>query len=120
MLELSQITFLLSIVSKLSQITSLLASATPLATDLLDCSSLSILAAHNAYLAANDHLSLATLADILCYHFLSWSDLRSLPHSGKLIIVLLLTNDSTIDNFDSMNLTRDSQSSVISIRSLAP
>ncbi|KAG5040416.1 hypothetical protein JHK85_012892 [Glycine max] len=73
MLELSQITFLLSIVSKLSQITSLLASATPLATDLLDCSSLSILAAHNAYLAANDHLSLATLADILCYHVLSSS-----------------------------------------------
>lgn len=39
----------------------------PLIVDLLDCSSLSILAVPNAYLAANDHLSPIALANVLRY-----------------------------------------------------
>uniref|UniRef100_A0A368UIJ1 FAS1 domain-containing protein n=1 Tax=Glycine max TaxID=3847 RepID=A0A368UIJ1_SOYBN len=120
------LTALLSTVPELSQFTSLLASATPLAADLSDRSSLSILAVPNAYLAADDHLSRhhlspAALADVLRYHvllqFLSWSDLRALPPSGKLITTLLQTTGRATDNFGSVNLTRDSQSGVISIRS---
>ncbi|KAL2997535.1 hypothetical protein AAZX31_09G047100 [Glycine max] len=123
------LTALLSTVPELSQFTSLLASATPLAADLSDRSSLSILAVPNAYLAADDHLSRhhlspAALADVLRYHvllqFLSWSDLRALPPSGKLITTLLQTTGRATDNFGSVNLTRDSQSGVISIRSPAP
>ncbi|KAG5105453.1 hypothetical protein JHK82_042423 [Glycine max] len=122
------LTSLLSSVPELSQFTSLLASATPLAADLSDRSSLSLLAVPNAYLASDDHLSRhhlspAALADVLRYHvllqFLSWSDLRALPPSGKLVTTLLQTTGRATDNFGSVNLTRD-PSGVISIRSPAP
>ncbi|KAG5080629.1 hypothetical protein AAZX31_02G175900 [Glycine max] len=62
---------------------SFLAFATPLVVDLSHRSSFSILTVPNAYLTTNDHLSLAALVDVLCYHvllqLLSWSDLRALP-----------------------------------------
>ncbi|KHN31169.1 hypothetical protein glysoja_012819 [Glycine soja] len=41
------------------------------------------------------------------------------PPSDKLITTLLQTTDRATDNFGSMNLTRDSQSNVILIRSPA-
>ena len=122
-------TALLSTVPDLSQFTALLASATPLLADLSDRSSLSILAVPNAYLAADDHLarhhlSPAALADVLRYHvllqFLSWSDLRALPPAGKLVTTLLQTTGRATDNFGSVNLTRDPQSGLVSIRSPAP
>ncbi|RDX89695.1 Fasciclin-like arabinogalactan protein 4, partial [Mucuna pruriens] len=122
------ITALLSTVPELSQFTALLASATPLAADLSDRSSLSLLAVPNAYLSSDDHLarhhlSPAALADVLRYHvllqFLSWSDLRALPPSGKLVTTLLQTTGRATDNFGSVNLTRDPQSGVVSIRSPA-
>ncbi|XP_020232553.1 fasciclin-like arabinogalactan protein 4 [Cajanus cajan] len=123
------LTALLSTVPDLSQFTALLASATPLAADLSDRSSLSVLAVPNAYLSADDHLarhrlSPAALADVLRYHvllqFLSWSDLRSLPPAGKLVTTLLQTTGRATDNFGSVNLTRDPLSGVVSIRSPAP
>ncbi|XP_017408176.1 fasciclin-like arabinogalactan protein 4 isoform X2 [Vigna angularis] len=122
-------TALLSTVPDLSQFTALLASATPITADLSDRSSLSILAVPNAFLAADDHLarhhlSPAALADVLRYHvllqFLSWSDLRALPSSGKLVTTLLQTTGRATDNFGSVNLTRDPQSGLVSIRSPAP
>ncbi|KAK7412963.1 hypothetical protein VNO78_04754 [Psophocarpus tetragonolobus] len=123
------LTALLSTVPDLSQFASLLASATPLSADLSDRSSLSLLAVPNAYLAADDHLSrhhlsAAALADVLRYHvllqFLSWSDLRALPPSGKLVTTLLQTTGRATDNFGSVNLTRDPLSGLISILSPAP
>ncbi|KAG5119926.1 hypothetical protein JHK82_034346 [Glycine max] len=63
-------------------------------------SSLPILTVPNAYLAADDHLSLAALVDILRYQ----SDLRALPSSGKLITTLLQTTGRTINNFSSIAL----------------
>ncbi|TKY72644.1 Fasciclin arabinogalactan protein 4 [Spatholobus suberectus] len=123
------LTALLSTAPDLSQFAALLASATPLAEDLSDRSSLSLLAVPNAYLSADDHLarhrlSPAALADVLRYHvllqFLSWSDLRALPPTGKLVTTLLQTTGRATDNFGSVNITRDPQSGAVSIRSPAP
>lgn len=108
--------------SEFSQFTSLLAFATPLAADLSDRSSLSILGVPNIYLVADNHLSPAALADILRYippvPFLV-PDLCTLSPSGKLITMLLQTIGRATNNFGS-NLIHDSQSGVISIRSPAP
>ncbi|KAG5091479.1 hypothetical protein JHK82_050257 [Glycine max] len=105
----------------LSLFASLLASATPIAANLSDRSSLSILVVPNAYLVVDDHLSPVTLADVLRYHvllqFLYWFDLRTLLPSGKLITMLLQPIDRATNNFGSMNLTRDSLFGVILIRS---
>lgn len=108
--------------SEFSQFTSLLAFATPLAADLSDRSSLSILGVPNIYLVADNHLSPAALADILRYippvPFLV-PDLCTLSPSGKLITMLLQTIGRATNNFGS-NLIHDFQSGVISIRSPAP
>ncbi|XP_027338473.1 fasciclin-like arabinogalactan protein 4 [Abrus precatorius] len=123
------LTALLSTFPDLSQFTALLSSATPLAADLSHRSSLSLLAVPNSYLSSDDHLvrhhlSPSALADVLRYHvllqFLSWSDLRSLPPSGKLVTTLLQTTGRATDDFGSVNITRDPQSGVVSIHSPAP
>ncbi|KAK7303828.1 hypothetical protein RJT34_14745 [Clitoria ternatea] len=123
------ITALLSTFPDFSQFTSLISAATPLTTDLSHRTSLSLLAVPNSYLSDDDHLSRhhlspSALADVLRYHvllqFLSWSDLRSLPPSGKLVTTLLQTTGRATDNFGSVNITRDPQSGVVSIHSPAP
>ncbi|KAL5143098.1 hypothetical protein HKD37_09G026134 [Glycine soja] len=62
----------------LSLFTSLLTFATSLVADLSDRSSLSILVFSNAYLAADNHLSPASLVNVLL-EFLSWFNLHTLP-----------------------------------------
>ncbi|KAJ1378089.1 FAS1 domain [Sesbania bispinosa] len=123
------ITALLSTFPDFSQFTALLSAATPLAGDLSHRTSLSLLAVPNSFLSSDDHiarhqLSPSALADVLRYHvllqFLSWSDLRSLPPSGKLVTTLLQTTGRATDNFGSVNITRDPKSGVVSIRSPAP
>ncbi|KAG5063607.1 Fasciclin-like arabinogalactan protein 4 [Glycine soja] len=68
--NINNLTILLSTMPELSQFTSILASAMPLAADLSELSSLSILVVRNVYLATDNHLSPTTLADILRYHIL--------------------------------------------------
>ncbi|KAG5059608.1 hypothetical protein JHK87_000637 [Glycine soja] len=67
---------------------------------------------------------MATLVDILHYHvllqFLSWSDLHALPSLQQAHHHALSNHWSCPNNFGSVNLTRNSQSGVISIYSPAP
>lgn len=123
------ITALLSNFPELSQFTALISAATPLAVDLSNRTSLSLLAVPNSYLSSDDHLSShqlspSALADVLRYHvllqFLSWSDLHSLPPSGKLVTTLFQTTGRASGNFGSVNITRDTKTGVVSIRSPAP
>ncbi|KAL5179297.1 hypothetical protein HKD37_01G000632 [Glycine soja] len=67
---------------------------------------------------------MATLVNILHYHvllqFLSWSDLHALPPLRQAHHHAPSNHWSCPDNFGSVNLTRNSQSGVISIYSPAP
>ncbi|KAF1881475.1 hypothetical protein Lal_00021453 [Lupinus albus] len=124
------LTAILSTFPDFSQFTSLLSSATSLSSDLSDRTSLSLLAVPNSFLNSPSspllihQITPSDIPDILRYHvllqFLSWSDLRSLPPSGKLITTLLQTTGRAPNNLGSVNLTRDPDSNVISIHSPSP
>ncbi|KAK7289978.1 hypothetical protein RIF29_04057 [Crotalaria pallida] len=124
------ITAILSTFPDFSQFNSLLSSAAPLASDLSSRTSLSLLAVPNSILSSPSsplllhHITSSTLPDILRYHvllqFLSWSDLRSLPPSGKLVTTLLQTTGRAPNNLGSVNLTRDPLSGTISVLSPSP
>nr|XP_004488227.1 fasciclin-like arabinogalactan protein 4 [Cicer arietinum] len=123
------ITALLSTFPDLSQFTALLSAATPLTTELSHRTSLSLLAVPNSFLSTDPHLShhqlsSSALTDVLRYHvllqFLSWSDLHSLPPSGKLVTTLFQTTGRATNNFGSVNITHDPHTDAVSIRSPAP
>ncbi|KAI9096025.1 hypothetical protein K1719_026172 [Acacia pycnantha] len=123
------ITSLLSNFPDLSQFTSLLSSTPSVAADLNRRSSLTILAVPNALLSSSPDLtrhriSPTSLPDVLRYHvlleFFSWSDLRSIPASGKLVTTLFQTTGRAADNFGSVNITRDPVNGVVSVQSPAP
>ncbi|KAI5446284.1 hypothetical protein KIW84_014212 [Lathyrus oleraceus] len=123
------ITALLSTFPDLSQFTALLSTATPLTADLSHRTSISLLAVPNSFLSTDPNLSHhqlppSALTDVLRYHvllqFLSWSDLHSLPPSGKLITTLFQTTGRATNNFGFVNITHDPHSNLVSIRSPAP
>ncbi|KAJ7947650.1 Fasciclin-like arabinogalactan protein [Quillaja saponaria] len=123
------ITTLLSSFPELSDFNSLLSSTTSVATDLTQRSSVTLLVVPNSFLSTSDdltrhRLSPSSLADVLRYHvlleFMSWSDLRSIPASGKLVTTLFQTTGRATDNFGSVNITRDPTTGLVSIRSPAP
>jgi uncharacterized surface protein with fasciclin (FAS1) repeats len=123
------ITALLSTYPDLSQFTALLSAATSLTADLSHRNSLSLLAVPNSFLSTDPNLShhqlsSSALSDILRYHvllqFFSWSDLHSLPPSGKLVTTLFQTTGRATNNFGSVNITHDPHSNLISIHSPAP
>ncbi|XP_057429814.1 fasciclin-like arabinogalactan protein 4 [Lotus japonicus] len=120
------ITALLSTFPEFSQFTALIA---PLSDDLSHRSSLSLLAVPNSVLSSDDRLSRhqltpSTLPDVLRYHvllqYLSWSDLRSLPPSGKLITTLYQTTGRATGNLGSVNLTCDPVTGLVSIHPPTP
>ncbi|XP_028799282.1 fasciclin-like arabinogalactan protein 4 [Neltuma alba] len=123
------ITSLLSNFPDLSQFASLLSSTSSVAADLNRRTSLTILAVPNALLSSSSDLtrhriSPNSMPDVLRYHilleFFSWSDLRSLPASGKLVTTLFQTTGRATDNFGSVNITRDPVNGVVSVHSPAP
>ncbi|PON36715.1 FAS1 domain containing protein [Parasponia andersonii] len=122
------ITDLLSSFPDLSDFTSLLSSSASLPADLSRRSSLTLLAVPNTYLSASSdltrRLSSSRRADVLRYHvlleYLSVSDLRRIPSSGKLVTTLLQTTGRATNNFGSVNITRDPSTGAVSVRSPAP
>ncbi|KAF7840267.1 fasciclin-like arabinogalactan protein 4 [Senna tora] len=123
------ITTLLSNFPDLSQFTSLLSSTSSVLADLDRRSSLTILAVPNSLLSSSSDLtrhriSPTSLADVLRYHvlleFFAWSDLRSIPPSGKLVTTLYQTTGRATDNSGSVNITRDPLTGVVSVHSPVP
>ncbi|KAI3450406.1 hypothetical protein Pfo_007071 [Paulownia fortunei] len=107
------ITDLLSSYPDFSDFTSLL-TTTAVAADLSGRSSLTLLA-HRP--------SSANLADVLRYHvlleYLSLSDLRLIPPTGKLVTTLFQTTGRAAANSGSVNITFDSSSDTVTFHSPA-
>ncbi|KAL2239541.1 fasciclin-like arabinogalactan protein 4 [Sesamum indicum] len=119
------ITDLLSSYPDLSDFTSLLAT-TAVAADLSARSSITLLAVPNAFLrtaSAEPRASSTNLADVLRYHvlleYLSLSDLRRLPPTGKLVTTLFQTTGRAAANSGSVNITFDSSSATVTFHSPA-
>ncbi|KAK1394542.1 fasciclin-like arabinogalactan protein 4 [Heracleum sosnowskyi] len=106
------LTAILSPFPDLSRFSSLLLS-TAVYDDLSTVTSLSLLALPNSLLSSPPN----NIADILRYHvllqFLSPSDLRHLPPSGRLISTLLTTQSNSVPA--SVNITRDTDTNLINI-----
>ncbi|XP_047308842.1 fasciclin-like arabinogalactan protein 4 [Impatiens glandulifera] len=108
------ITDLLSPFPDLSDFNNLL-TTTAVAGDLSTRSSLTILAVPNSYLRSSDLFrrssSPVNLADVIRYHvllqYLSWSEIQTIPTSGKLITTLYQTTGRATNNFGSVNITND-------------
>ncbi|KAJ7980857.1 Fasciclin-like arabinogalactan protein [Quillaja saponaria] len=123
------ITTLLCAFPEFSDFTSLFSSSTSVASDLTQRSFITLLVVPNPSLSNDEdlthhRLSPTSLADVLRYHvlleFLSWSDLNSIPASGKLVTTLFQTTGRATGNYGFVNITRDPSSGVVSIRSPAP
>ncbi|KAL8516240.1 hypothetical protein ACS0TY_014777 [Phlomoides rotata] len=108
------INHLLSSYPDLSDFNSLLTSS-GVAADLTSLSSLTLLAVPNAYLQSTSAAvrpSSTSIADVLRYHvlleYLSLSDLRLIPPTGKLVTTLFQTTGRAAANAGSVNITADS------------
>ncbi|PIN24372.1 hypothetical protein CDL12_02905 [Handroanthus impetiginosus] len=119
------ITDLLSSYPDLSEFSSLLAT-TAVATDLSSRSSVTLLTVPNAYLRTADvenRRSSPSLPDVLRYHvlleYLSLSDLRLIPPTGKLVTTLFQTTGRAAANSGPVNITYDSSSATVTFRSPA-
>ncbi|KAL0390452.1 UNVERIFIED_CONTAM: Fasciclin-like arabinogalactan protein 4 [Sesamum calycinum] len=117
------ITHLLSSYPDLSAFTALL-TTTSVAADLTARSSLTLLAVPNAYLhstSATPQPSSTDLADVLRYHvlleYLSFSDLRLIPPTGKLVTTLFQTTGRAAANSGTINITFDSSSGTVAFHS---
>ncbi|XP_073056950.1 LOW QUALITY PROTEIN: fasciclin-like arabinogalactan protein 4 [Primulina eburnea] len=115
----SNIAQLLKPFPDLSDFTSLL-SSTAIASDLAERTSLTLLVVPNSHLRSAGRSS-ATLADVLRYHvlleYLSWSDLRLLPHNGKRVATLFQTTGRAASNSGSVNITFDAESGDVTVHS---
>ncbi|KAL7115553.1 hypothetical protein ACP275_04G189800 [Erythranthe tilingii] len=117
---------LLSSHPNFSDFTSLL-TTTAVAADLSGHSSITLLAVPNAYLrtsTAVNRPSPAVLADVLRYHvlleYLSLSDLRRIPPTGKIVSTLFhTTGRNAAANSGSVNITFDPSSSAVTFHSPA-
>ncbi|KAI3461540.1 hypothetical protein Pfo_018203 [Paulownia fortunei] len=112
------ITHLLSSYPDFSDFNNLL-TTTSVAADLTTRSSLTLLVVPNAYLrstSATSHPSSTNLADVLRYHvlleYLSFSDLRLIPPTGKLVTTLFQTTGRAAANSGTVNITVDSSDNV--------
>ncbi|KAH6766167.1 Fasciclin-like arabinogalactan family protein [Perilla frutescens var. hirtella] len=119
------ITDLLSAYPDLSDFTSLL-TTTAVAADLSPRTSVTILAVPNAYLrspSADFRPSSTNIADVLRYHvlleYLSSSDLRRIPPTGKLVTTLFQTTGRAAANSGSINITFDVSSTTVTFHSPA-
>ncbi|KAL3367259.1 hypothetical protein AABB24_011798 [Solanum stoloniferum] len=122
------ITNLLSSYPEISDFANLLAT-TSVAADLTQRSYLTLLVVPNTFLRSSDLLnnrsppssSSSNLGDVLRYHILleyfSWSDLRLIPPTGKLVTTLFQTTGRAPNNFGSVNITRNVNSNSITIHS---
>ncbi|KAK6163202.1 hypothetical protein DH2020_000066 [Rehmannia glutinosa] len=119
------ITDLLLSYPDLSDFTSLL-TTTAVAADLSGRSSVTLLVVPNAYLrtaTAELRPSSTNLADVLRYHvlleYLSLSDLRLIPPTGKLVTTLFQTTGRADGNANSgsVNITFDASSSAVTFHS---
>ncbi|KAJ0987770.1 hypothetical protein J5N97_006126 [Dioscorea zingiberensis] len=117
------ITSILAAHPDLSDFERLLAT-TGVANELSGRSSLTLLVVPNSNLARSSDLtrSAGDIADVLRYHvlleYLSWSELRRIPASGKLVTTLYQTTGRAASNLGSVNITR-SASGVLIARSPA-
>ncbi|KAK6788142.1 hypothetical protein RDI58_016667 [Solanum bulbocastanum] len=124
------ITNLLSSYPEISDFANLLAT-TSVAADLTQRSSLTLLVVPNTFLRSSDLLnnrsppssssSSSNLSDVLRYHVLleyfSWSDLRLIPPTGKLVTTLFQTTGRAPNNFGSVNITRNVNSNSVTVHS---
>lgn len=124
------ITNLLSSYPEISDFANLLAT-TSVAADLTQRSYLTLLVVPNTFLRSSDLLknrsppssssSSSNLGDVLRYHVLleyfSWSDLRLIPPTGKLVTTLFQTTGRAPNNFGSVNITRNVNSNSVTIHS---
>ncbi|KAK4719976.1 hypothetical protein R3W88_018314 [Solanum pinnatisectum] len=124
------ITNLLSSYPEISDYANLLAT-TSVAADLAQRSSLTLLVVPNTFLRSSDLLnnrsppssssSSSNLGDVLRYHVLleyfSWSDLRLIPPTGKLVTTLFQTTGRAPNNFGSVNITRNVNSNSVTVHS---
>ncbi|XP_049411235.1 fasciclin-like arabinogalactan protein 4 [Solanum stenotomum] len=123
------ITNLLSSYPEISDFANLLAT-TSVAADLTQRSYLTLLVVPNTFLRSSDLLnnrsppsssSSSNLGDVLRYHILleyfSWSDLRLIPPTGKLVTTLFQTTGRAPNNFGSVNITRNVNSNSVTIHS---
>lgn len=102
------ITLILSSYPSLSDFNSLL-SSTGVAADLAARASLTLLAVPNSFLRST---SSPNIADVLRYHvlleYLSLSDLRRIPATGKLVATLFQTTGRAAADSGAVNITSDS------------
>ncbi|KAM0021405.1 putative fasciclin-like arabinogalactan protein [Helianthus debilis subsp. tardiflorus] len=120
------ITHLLSPFPDLSDFSDLLTTTT-VATDLSARTSLTLLAVPNPILRSSDLLRRnppsSSIADVIRYHillqYLSPSDLRRFPASGKLITTLFQTTGRATNDFGYVNVTFNSQTNTTVVRSPA-
>uniref|UniRef100_A0A7N0V6F0 FAS1 domain-containing protein n=1 Tax=Kalanchoe fedtschenkoi TaxID=63787 RepID=A0A7N0V6F0_KALFE len=102
-----------------------LLTASAVAADLADRSSLTILAVPNTHLRASDLARHPTsIADVIRYHvlleYLSWPDLRLIPASGRLVATLYQTTGRAFGDLGSVNVTRSPETGRVSIQPPAP
>ncbi|CAN4100963.1 unnamed protein product [Withania somnifera] len=124
------ITNLLSSYPNISDFANLL-STTSVSDDLSQRSSLTLLVVPNTFLRSSNLLnhrsppsssaSSSNFGDVLRYHVLleyfSWSDLRLIPPTGKLVTTLFQTTGRAPNNFGSVNITRNVDSDSITVHS---
>ncbi|KAF3967933.1 hypothetical protein ACB098_08G044300 [Castanea mollissima] len=123
------ITALLSSFPDLSSFASLISSTT-ISADVLQRTSVTLLAVPNSYLSSTSdlltrhHLSPTNLPDVLRYHvllqYLTWSDLHQIPPSGTLVTTLFQTTGRATSNSGSVNITFNPSNGVVSIHSPGP
>ncbi|KAF9599303.1 hypothetical protein IFM89_036601 [Coptis chinensis] len=114
------ITSLLSPFPDLSDFNNLLTTSS-VSQDLIQRSSLTLLAVPNSFLRSSSDLThRSNIADILRYHillqYLTWSEFRQIPTYGKLFTTLYQTTGRANGNLGAVNITRD-PSGTVSIRS---
>ncbi|EYU36270.1 hypothetical protein MIMGU_mgv1a007961mg [Erythranthe guttata] len=114
------ITSLLSSYPDLSDFNNLF-TTTAVAADLTTRTSLTLLVVPNAYLrsastSASSHPSPTNLADVLRYHvlleYITLSDLRLIPPTGKIVTTLFQTTGRAAANSGTINITVDSSGAV--------
>ncbi|KAL7127420.1 hypothetical protein ABFS83_14G251800 [Erythranthe nasuta] len=114
------ITALLSSYPDLSDFNNLF-TTTAVAADLTTRTSLTLLVVPNAYLrsastSASSHPSPTNLADVLRYHvlleYITLSDLRLIPPTGKIVTTLFQTTGRAAANSGTINITVDSSGAV--------
>ncbi|KAF3778910.1 Fasciclin-like arabinogalactan protein 4 [Nymphaea thermarum] len=123
------VTTFLSSIPELSSFNHLL-SATGVADDLAQRSSLTILAVPNhifdPFLASSRLGSLPSsqISDVLRYHillqYLDWPALRQIPAAGKLVTTLFQTTGRAVANLGAVNLTRDPLTGNVALRPPGP